>query len=278
VFPLYFHALSHVSSWVIVCHRVLWSAIFLAGLIFFRREWPALAAVALRPRALLWLALSGVLIAVNWLVFIYAVTTGRVLESSLGYFINPLFSVALGLIFLKERLRGLQWLAVLAATAAVVNLVVRSGQVPWIAPALAGSFGLYGLVRKKVDVNSLHALLVETALLLPLALAGLAWLPAAPAGGHSTTITFGLLAFTGVITAVPLLCFGAAVRRLKLSTMGFLQYVGPSLQFLTAVAVLGEPLNPAKLSSFILCWIAIAVYVADSIWARTAQPVADRPE
>jgi chloramphenicol-sensitive protein RarD len=278
VFPLYFHALSHVSSWVIVCHRVLWSVIFLAGLISLRREWPALTAGALRPRALIWLALSGVLIAVNWLVFIYAVTTGRVLESSLGYFINPLFSVALGLIFLKERLRGLQWLAVLAATAAVVNLVVRSGQVPWIAPALAGSFGLYGLVRKKVDVNSLHALLVETALLLPLALAGLAWLPATPAGGHSPAITFGLLAFTGVITAVPLLCFGAALRRLKLSTMGFLQYVGPTLQFLMAVGVLGEPLNPVKLSSFILCWIAIAVYVADSIWARTAQPVADRPE
>jgi chloramphenicol-sensitive protein RarD len=274
VFPLYFHVLSHVSPWVVVCHRILWSSAFLGVLITVRREWPAVIAATLRPRTLLWLAVSGLLIAVNWLVFIYAVTTGRVLDSSLGYFINPLLSIALGMVFLRERLRRLQWVAVIIAAAAVANLVIRSGTIPWIAPVLAASFGFYGLVRKKVDVNSLHALLAETVLLSPVALAALACLPPPPPGAG----TFGLLASTGIVTATPLLLFGAAVRRLKLSTVGFLQYLGPSLQFLIAVQVLREPLDPAKLTSFLLCWIAIAVYVADSVWAHTIQPVADRPE
>ena len=274
VFPIYFHALAHVSPWIIVCHRVAWTVPFLALLISLRREWPALRAVLRQPRSLGLLAASGVLIAVNWLVFIYSVTTGQVLESSLGYLINPLFSVVLGMIFLRERLRRWQWLAVLLAALAVLNLALRSSRMPWIALSLAGSFGFYGLLRKRVDVNSLLGLLVETLVLLPLAGAGLAWLPATT----PDATTFGLLAFTGVLTAGPLLLFGAAVRRLKLSTLGFLQYVGPTLQFIVAVVVFREPLDSAKLLTFGLCWLAIAVYVADSLLTHTAQPLADRPE
>lgn len=274
VFPLYFRALTHVSPWVILGHRILWSVVFLSIIVSFRREWPLVWPVVRQPRNLLLLAAGGILIAINWLVFVYAVVTGHVLECSLGYFINPLFSVALGMVFLRERLRPWQWLAVVIAAIAVANLAFRGERIPWIALSLAVSFGLYGLVRKKVNINSLHGLLVETTVLLPLALAGLVLLPLE----QPTPVTLGLLSFLGVITATPLLFFGAALRRLPLSTMGFLQYVGPTLQFLVAILAFREPLDHVKLVSFALCWAGIAVYVADSLRARTAQPVADRPE
>lgn len=278
VFPLYFRALAHVSPWVIVCHRILWSAVFLGLIVTVRREWSQLKPVVQAGRNVRMLAAGGVLIAANWLIFIYSVTTNQLLESSLGYFINPLLSVALGLVFLGERLRRWQWVAVVIAAGAVLNLTIRGGRIPWIALSLAGTFGCYGLVRKKVDLNSLHALLVETTLLVPLALAGLAWLPATSMTGHRAGVTLLLLGFTGVITATPLLFFGVAVRRLKLSTVGFLQYIGPTLQFLLALLVFREPLDPAKLASFSLIWVAIGVYVADSLLNHAAQPVADRPE
>ncbi|MBP9902266.1 MAG: EamA family transporter RarD, partial [Verrucomicrobia bacterium] len=274
VFPIYFRALTHVSPWVILGHRILWSAVFLSVIVSLRREWPLLLPVVRERRNLLLLAAGGVLIAVNWLVFIHAVVTGQLLESSLGYFINPLFSVALGMVFLHERLRRWQWVAVAIAGLAVANLTFRGERIPWIALSLAGSFGLYGLVRKKVDINTLHGLLVETTVLLPVAFVGLMSLPTSqPSPG-----TLGLLSFLGVITAIPLLLFGAALRRLPLSTVGFLQYVGPTLQFLVAIVLFREPLDHAKLVSFGLCWAAIAVYVVDSVRTHTAQPVADRPE
>jgi chloramphenicol-sensitive protein RarD len=215
-----------------------------------------------------------VLIALNWLIFIYAVGSHQVVETSLGYFINPLLSVALGMIFLRERLRGWQWVAVLIAGAAVANLAVRGAGFPWIAVSLACSFGFYGLVRKKVDINSLHGLLVETSLLLPMALGVLAFVPAR-ALSHTT---LGILSMSGVITSVPMLMFGAALRRLKLATIGFLQYIGPTLQLLVAVVLFHEPLGRVKLASFVLCWIGIAVYTADSIMTRQPQAVADEPE
>ena len=274
VFPIYFRALAYVSPWVILSHRILWSVVFLSVIVSIRREWPLLLPVVRQRRNFLLLAAGGVLIAVNWLVFIHAVVTGQVLESSLGYFINPLFSVALGLVFLHERLRPWQWVAVGIAGLAVANLTFRGNRIPWIALSLAASFGLYGLVRKKVDINTLHGLLVETMVLLPVALVGLLALPPSPPRPG----TLGLLSFLGVLTAAPLLLFGAAVRRLPLSTLGFLQYVGPTLQFLVAIFLFREPLDPAQLLSFGLCWAAIAVYVADSVRTHTAQPVADRPE
>jgi chloramphenicol-sensitive protein RarD len=225
-----------------------------------------------RNIALLWA--GAVLIALNWLIFIYSVASKQVLQASLGYFINPLLSVALGMIFLSETLRGWQWLAVGIAGVAVLTLALRGTGFPWVAVSLAGSFGFYGLVRKAVDVNSLHGLLIESAILVPVALALLAFLPAGKVGSG----TLGILSLSGVVTAVPLLCFGAALRRLTLSTMGFLQYIGPTLQFLVALFLFHEPLDRGKLGSFALCWLAIVVYVADSLLSHRPQSIADEPE
>ena len=178
VFPLYFHALAEVTPWVVLCHRIAWSVLFLGLVVSVRGEWKAIRPILRSRRNVLLLSAGSVLIALNWLIFIYAVGSHQVLESSLGYFINPLLSVALGVIFLRERLRGWQWVAVLIAGVAVANLALRGTGFPWIAVSLACTFGFYGLVRKKVDINSLHGLLVETALLFPVALAVLAVVPA----------------------------------------------------------------------------------------------------
>jgi len=272
--PLYFRAIDGVPPLIVVCHRIFWSALFLAVVVTLRGEWGSLAAGLGPRRQLLTLCAGSVLIALNWLIFIYAVATQQLLQASLGYFINPLLSIALGVIFLHERLRRWQWLAVGLAVLAVVNLALRGSGLPWLAISLAGTFGGYGLVRKKLDMNSLHGLLVETALLLPVAVVMLA---AAPAGRASFN-SLGILSLSGIITAVPLLCFGAAVRRLQLSTVGFLQYVGPTLQFLVAIGLFHETMDRAKLASFGLCWLAIAVYLADSLLNREPPPVADEPE
>jgi chloramphenicol-sensitive protein RarD len=272
--PLYFRAVAEVSPLVILCHRILWSALFIGLVVSVRGEWAAIRPVLRTWRNVLLLSAGAVLIALNWLIFIYAVSTHQLLQASLGYFINPLLSIALGMLFLGEKLRRWQWLAVGIAALAVVNLALHGAGFPWVAVSLAGSFGFYGLVRKTVDVNSLHGLLIESVILVPVALVLLAVL-------HSSKVShtiLGVLSLSGVVTAIPLLCFGAALRRLTLSTVGFLQYVGPTLQFLVALCLFGEPLHRSKLGSFALCWLAIAVYVADSLLRRQPQPVADEPE
>ena len=274
VFPLYFHALSEVAPWIILCHRIAWSVLFLGLVVSFRGEWNAIWPILRSRRNILLLSAGSVLIALNWLIFIYAVVSRQVVETSLGYFINPLLSVALGVIFLRERLRGWQWVAVLIAVVAVANLSLRGTGFPWIAVSLAFTFGFYGLVRKKVDINSLHGLLVETALLFPLAMALLAFGPAPATSARA----LGILSLSGIITAVPLLMFGVALRRLKLSTIGFLQYIGPTGQLLVALVAFHEPLDRVKLASFALCWLGIAVYTADSLFRRQPQAVADEPE
>ncbi|HTL16291.1 MAG TPA: EamA family transporter RarD [Patescibacteria group bacterium] len=272
--PLYFHALSRVRPITILYHRIIWSALFLAVVVSARAEWKFIWPVLRSRRNLLMLSAGAILIALNWLLFIYAVATRQLLQASLGYFINPLLSIALGMIFLKERLRRWQWLAVAIAGGAVINLGLRGAGFPWLALSLAGSFGFYGLVRKAIDLNSLHGLMIESALLLPVA----AFMLMVGSSVRLALPTLGVLSLSGVITAVPLLCFGAALRRLQLSTMGFLQYLGPTLQFLVATCIFRESLSLSKLGSFALCWLAIAVYVVDSILNRSAQPVADEPE
>lgn len=274
VIPLYFHAVAEVQPWVVLCHRIVWSALFLALVVSARGEWNAFRPILRDGRRMLLLSVGSLLIALNWLIFIYAVGSQQVMEASLGYFINPLLSVALGMIFLRERLRGWQWVAIGIAGVAVANLALRGPSVPWIAVSLACTFGFYGLVRKAVDVNSLHGLLVETTFLVPMGLAALAVVPTRTL----PVSTLGVLSLSGIITAVPLLMFGAALRRLKLSTLGFLQYIGPTLQLLVAVVVFHEPLDRIKLASFALCWLGIAVYTADSLLTRHPQPVADEPE
>jgi chloramphenicol-sensitive protein RarD len=274
VFPLYFHLLSAVAPWIVLCHRIFWSVLFLALVVSLRGEWNAIRPILRSRRNVLLLSLGGVLIALNWLIFIYAVGSHQVLETSLGYFINPLLSIALGMVFLRERLRRWQWVAVGIAVLAVANLALRGTGFPWIAVSLAGTFGFYGLVRKKVDINSLHGLLIETTILFPFAVAQLAVFPL-----HAIpTATLGILSLSGILTAVPMLMFGAALRRLQLSTIGFLQYVGPTGQLLVALMVFHEPLDHTKLTSFALCWLGIAIYTADAILTRHPPTVADEPE
>ncbi len=272
--PLYFRAVSDVPSLTVLCHRVVWSALFMGLVVSIRGEWKSLGRVMRSRRRVALLSAGAVLIALNWLIFIYSVASRQLLQASLGYFINPLLSIALGMIFLRERLRGWQWLAVAIAALAVVNLALRGNSFPWIAVSLAGSFGFYGLVRKTVDIDSLHGLTIESALLFPFAALMLTMLPS----DRMPPATWGILSLSGVITAIPLLFFGAALRRLPLSTMGFLQYIGPTLQFLVALVLFHEPLHPAQLGSFALCWLAIAVYVTDSLLRRLPPPVADEPE
>ena len=274
VFPIYFRALFEVPPFTILCHRIVWSALLLTMVVSARQEWRAIWPVLRSPRQMLLLSAGSVLIALNWLIFIYAVASRQVLQASLGYFINPLLSIALGMIFLRERLRAWQWVAVSVAFAAVANQAFWGGELPWIAVSLAFTFGFYGLVRKKIDINSLHALLVESSLLVPLSIVALALLPAS----QFSRMSWLLLSLSGIITAVPLLLFGAAVRLLKLSTVGFLQYVGPSLQFAVATMLFGEHIEREKMVSFALCWIAIGIYVLDSVLRQSSQVVADEPE
>jgi chloramphenicol-sensitive protein RarD len=229
-----------------------------------------LQAVLASGRLRLLLVVASLLISVNWGVFIWGVNNGHVVETSLGYFINPLVTVVAGVVVLGERLRRVQWVAVGVAAAAVAALTVEYGRPPWVALALAFSFAGYGLVRKKADVGAVEGLAVETLVVVPLALGYLVWLGAA---GSSQALGEGpwhlaLLATSGVVTALPLLCFGAAATRVPLTTLGLLQYLTPTLHFVTGVFVYGEPMPTARLVGFALIWVALAMFTVDSLRQR----------
>ena len=272
LFPLYFPLLEPAGGLEIVAHRVLWSLLFIALLLTVLRRWSQVRALVSDRRRLLVLAGAGFLIAVNWLVFVYGVNSGHVVETSLGYFINPLVSVLLGVVVFAERLRPLQWVAVGIATVAVVVLTVDYGRPPWIALGLAASFGLYGVMKKLVRVEAAPGLFVETAMVAVPAAVVLAVLHAHGAGtfgtegaGHAL-----LLATSGTATAIPLLLFAAAARRIPLSTVGLLQYLTPLMQLAIGVFVYGEEMPPARLAGFVIVWAALAVFTADSLrHART---------
>ncbi|QEM69853.1 EamA family transporter RarD [Geobacter sp. FeAm09] len=278
-FPVYFKALHDIPPLEVVAHRIVWSVFFLLALAALSGRWGEVRAAFASRRVLLTLAGSTTLITVNWLVFIYAVGQGQVLQSSLGYFITPLVNVLLGMVFLRERLRPLQMISLLLAVAGVGLLTLRVGAVPWISLALAASFGLYGLLRKTAHVESLAGLLVETLLTGPLALAYLVWLALHGQGAFPAAVERGALwlPLAGVLTATPLLLFAAAARRLRLATIGFLQYLTPTLHFALAVLVYGEPFTPAHMLTFILIWSGLALYTADAV--RTFRnPAASRGE
>ncbi len=276
LFPLYFPLLEPAGGLEIVAHRVVWSLLFVAVLLTFLRAWPQVRATATDRRSLLVLLGAAVLIAANWLVFVYGVNSGHVVETSLGYFINPLVSVLLGVVFFAERLRRLQWVAVGIAAVAVTVLTVDYGRPPWIALALAVTFGLYGLMKKLVRVAAAPGLFVETALVVVPAVAVLAVLHAQGEGtaGEAGTGHLLLLLSSGVATAVPLLLFAGATRRIPLSTVGLLQYVTPLMQLAIGVFVYEEPMPPARLAGFVIVWVALAVFTADSL--RTARAGARR--
>ncbi|WP_249523869.1 EamA family transporter RarD [Modestobacter marinus] len=267
VFPLYFPLLEPAGGLEIVAHRVVWSLVFVGLLLTVRRGWSQVRAVVTDRRALLVLAVAAVLIAVNWLVYVYAVNSGHVVEASLGYFINPLVSVLFGVLVFRERLRRLQWLAVAIAVVAVLVLTVDYGHPPWISLALAVSFGLYGLMKKLVRVDAAPGLFVETAVVfLPaLVVIGGQGVQGEAAFGSAGVGNGLLLASSGLATAVPLLLFAAATRRVPLSTVGLLQYVTPLIQLAIGVFVYGEPMPPARLVGFAVVWLALAVFTVDSL-------------
>lgn len=266
VLPIYFKAIGHVSATEIVAHRVVWSLIFLAVLATLWRRWPAIATAVATPKVLATLVLTAVLIGTNWLIWIWAVLNGHVLEGSLGYYLNPLVNVLLGVVLLKERLSGGQKFAVFLAAAGVAVLAAGAGGGLWISLSLAASFALYGFLRKVAPVDSLEGLLVETAVLTPIALGWILFLQFQGRSGFGIDLgTDTLLVLAGAVTAVPLLLFTAAAKRLPYSTLGFLQYIAPSMQFLLAVMVYGEQLTLAHIICFGAIWTALVIFAAEGL-------------
>ncbi len=264
--PLYYRFIYEVPPLEILAHRVVWTAITLGIALPIAGRTREFFAVFRQPKTLLYLLLTALLIGGNWAVFTWAVVSGHVLDTAMGYFINPLFTVVLGVVFLRERLRAAQLVAVCLAAAGVVWLVVQTGSLPWVALLLPLFFGLYGLVRKQVDVDSLNGLLVETLFLTPLALGYIVYLSANRLGNFGTESTMSLLIMlSGTITIVPLVLFASAVRRIKYTTVGFLQYIGPSITFLLGLFVFHEDFGSAQFVTYGLIWMALVVFTVDSV-------------
>ncbi|MBX9471824.1 EamA family transporter RarD [Microcella sp.] len=271
--PIYFLLLSPSGALEIVAWRVVLSLVFCLVLLLLTRAFPAFAAL-LRDRRIMLLSLvAGILIAINWLVYVYASTNGFVVEAALGYFINPIVSIALGVLFLRERLRIGQWVAVGISVVAVLVLAIGYGQPPYISLALAFSFGLYGFLKNRMGgrVSAVGGLTLETAWLVPAAIGALVWVQLAGGGitaGQEGLAHGVLLSLAGVVTAVPLLLFAAAARRLPLSVMGFIQYFAPLLQFVFGVAVLQEPMPLERWIGFALVWLALIVLSTEAVVQR----------
>jgi chloramphenicol-sensitive protein RarD len=273
LFPLYWPLLEPAGAVEILAHRVAWSVLTMLVVVAASRRLPELRALFLRHRARNLLTVAAVLIAVNWGTYIYGVNNHRVVETSLGYFINPLVTVLMGVLVLQERLRRWQWIAVGIATVAVVGLAVDYGHPPWIALVLAFSFGTYGLAKKQADVDAVESLTFETLVLAPVALGYLFWLGAS-GDSHFTGHGAGhvlLLASSGIVTAIPLLCFGAAAIRVPMTTLGLLQYMTPSLQFVLGVTLLGEHMSTMRWVGFALVWVALAIFTVDATRAHGRQ-------
>ncbi len=269
LFPLYFHALNEVPPSQILAHRVLWSLLFLAIVLSVRRQWKWLPAVLRQPRVIGSFVASAFLLSANWLVYIWAVNNGHVIEASLGYFINPLVNIMFGYLLLKERLRVSQWAAIAIAALGVAWLTWQAGTVPWIALILAGTFGAYGLMRKTAALGALEGLSFETMVLFPLALGYVIWLSL---HGDNTFINSGsdgtrwLLVAAGPITAIPLLLFASGARKIPLSVLGLLQYISPTIQFLLGVWLFHEAFSAERAVGFLLIWSALALYAAEGLW------------
>lgn len=267
VFPLYFHVLHQVPAVQVIAQRIAWSCLFVLGWLWLRGELASLR-TALKDRGVvLRLAATAILITLNWLTYVWGVTHNRVVETSLGYFIGPLVNVLLGVVVLSEKLTRAQWTAVALATIGVAYLTLMAGGLPWIALTLATSFALYGFVRKLVRVESLPGLATETLLLAPLAVGYLVWCESAGTGalGHSGLLTDILLISSGPLTAIPLFLFAYGTRLLPYSTVGLLQYIAPSLQFICGVFLLHEPFDHTRAIGFIVIWTALVIYAGEGV-------------
>ena len=282
-FPLYFHLLAPSGAWEILAHRILWTLLFCGAVLALRREFAWGRSMLANPRLVGGVTLAGLLIAINWIIYVTAVVAHHVTEASLGYFLNPIVTVAIGVVVLREKLRALQWLAVAIGLAAGVYLTVDFGRPPWIALSLAFSFALYGLMKKRLgtSLGAFQSLTSETAVLAPIAVALLVWLGTR----GETTFTVDspshplLLASAGVVTAAPLLLFAAAARRVPLVTIGLLQFITPVLQLMCGVLLLGETMRPSRWIGFAIVWIALLVLTFDSIRSvRSRRKMADSAE
>lgn len=277
LFPVFWKQLHGVDPVELIAHRFVWSLCFLVPVVMLRGSLGRFLSALRDARAAGVHLASGGLLAVNWLVFVWAVNNDRVVEAALGYFLTPLVNVALGVVVLKERLRPAQAVALAMAAAGVVLLVVWHGSVPWVALALAATFGSYGLLRKRSSLGSLAGLTLETAILAPVAVGFLVWRHATGDGalGTTGTVQTAFILASGIVTAVPLLLFARGARLIRLATVGLLQYIAPSVQLVIGVAVYSEPLPPERLWAFAMVWVALVLYSIDSV--RTARRTAPIP-
>ncbi|MCF2827316.1 EamA family transporter RarD [Pseudoalteromonas sp. L23] len=264
--PIYFKQLVHVDAIEILIHRVVWSVFFIALIVLAKQQWPKIKAILANPKLLAMLTITALLLGFNWGLFIWSVNNGFMLDASLGYYINPLLNVLLGMLFLSERLRTAQKFAVLLAIVGVVLQLISFGSFPVIAFSLAGSFAIYGLLRKTLAVESLPGLLVEALILTPIALAYWWWVePSATSNlWNNDWYTNTLLISAGVVTTLPLLCFTAAAKRIPYTTLGFFQYIGPSLMFILAVLFYGEAFDAERAITFAFIWGALVMFSFDS--------------
>jgi len=266
LFPLYFKLVSHISALEILSNRIVWAAVCLFLLLFILKQWQDVIAIVSDRKKITYLIISALLIVTNWGVYIWSINTNNIIEASLGYYINPLVNILLGFVLLKEKLRQLQWLAVLLAVVGVTIQLLTFGKVPWIALALAFSFGLYGFVHKNINVGSVPSLFIETVVLLPLALIFLGFLDYKNTGPVIWPLNdWLLLMLAGPVTIIPLLLFTGAAKRLNYSTLGFLQYIAPSILFLLALFLYGEPFSLSKLVTFIFIWGALFLLTIDML-------------
>ena len=273
LFPIYWKWLHHVPALQLIGHRILWSFLMLFVVILISRQWNTFRAAVLAPRVLRIYLVAAVLIGINWLVYVWAVNAGFIVETSLGYYINPLLNVLMGVLFLRERMRSLQWVPLGLAAAGVLYLTFAYGSLPWIALTLAFSFGLYGLVKKTAPLGSLYGLTLETGLLFLPALLYLLYADATGQGAflHTGVISDVLLVGAGLMTTIPLLMFASAARRIPLSLVGILQYIAPTLQFLLGVLVYREPFTHAQFIGFGIVWIALILFGMEGYFASRAQ-------
>jgi chloramphenicol-sensitive protein RarD len=267
VFPLYLRPLAEVPALQVMAHRVVWCCLLVMLFLAWRGELGTVRAALADPGTRRRLAASAILISINWLVYVWAVANGHVVDASLGYFINPLLNVVLGVLVLSERLTKPQWLAVMLAASGVLYLTVAAGRPPWISLILAASFGTYGLLRKTVNVESVPGLAAETLLIAPFALAFLLWVQAKGTGafGHDGPLVDALLVGSGLVTALPLALFAYGARRIPYSTVGIVQYIGPTMQFLIGVFLFHEPFPRSRAIGFALIWAGLLVYAADGL-------------
>jgi chloramphenicol-sensitive protein RarD len=276
LFPIYWKWLHEVPALQLIAHRIAWSFVLLTIILFVTRQWKAFRSAAFSRRVILIYLASAIFLSINWLTYVWAVNSGFIVESSLGYFINPLLSVLMGVIFLREHLRPLQWLPIGLAAIGVVYVAVSYGQFPWIALTLAFSFGIYGLVKKTAPLGSLYGLALETGILFIPAVGLLVYLQTVGQGAflNSNPVTDLLLVGAGLVTTIPLLLFASAAQLIPLSMVGVLQYITPTAQFLLGVLLYHEPFNRSHLIGFSIVWTALIIFWGEGFWASRRQRVA----